>query len=48
MGHRLGEWWWALVAVRVDILPLRSIIVVVAVRPSLSLPSVRRCRVGLG
>jgi len=41
MGHRLGGWWWALVAVRVDTLPLRSIVVMVAIRPSLS------CCVGL-
>jgi len=38
MGHRLGGWWWALVAIRVDTLPLRSIVVVVVVtcrrRPS--------------
>jgi len=38
MGHRLGGWWWALVAVRVDTLPLHSIVVVVVVachcRPS--------------
>jgi len=31
MGHSLGGWWWALVAVRVDTLPLRSIVVVVVV-----------------
>jgi len=38
MGHSLGGWWWALIAVRVDTLPLHSIviIVVVAIRPSLS------------
>ena len=29
MGHRLGGWWWALVAIHVDTLPLRSIIVIV-------------------
>jgi len=29
MGHCLGGWWWALVAVRVDTLPLCSIVVVV-------------------
>jgi len=29
MGHCLGGWWWALVAVHVDTLPLRSIIIVV-------------------
>jgi len=34
MGHSLGGWWWALVAIRVDTLPLHSIIVV-AVHPSL-------------
>ena len=38
MGHHLGGWWWALVAVRVDTLPLHSIVVVVAIacrhRPS--------------
>jgi len=30
MGHCLGGWWWALIAVRVDTLPLHSIVVVVA------------------
>ena len=39
MGHRLGGWWWALVAVRVDTLPLRSIVIIVVVacrhRPSI-------------
>jgi len=29
MGHRLGGWWWALIAVHVDTLPLHSIIVVI-------------------
>jgi len=29
MGHRLGGWWWALVAVHVDTLLLHSIIVVI-------------------
>jgi len=37
MGHHLGGWWWALVAIHVDTLPLRSIVVnVVAVCLSLS------------
>ena len=36
MGHRLGGWWWALIAVRVNNLPLHSIIVVIAVHPSSS------------
>ena len=31
MGHRLGGWWWALVAVRVDTLPLRSIVVIIVI-----------------
>jgi len=31
MGHHLGGWWWALIAVRVDTLPLRSIVIVVIV-----------------
>ena len=31
MGHSLGRWWWALIAIRVDILPLHSIVVVVIV-----------------
>jgi len=37
MGHRLGGWRWALIAIRVDTLPLRSIVVmvVIAIRPSL-------------
>jgi len=44
LGHHLGGWWWALIAIRVDTLPLHSIIViviVVAVHLSLS------CWVGL-
>ena len=36
MGHRLGGWWWALVAIRVDTLPLRSIVIIVVVCPSSS------------
>jgi len=38
MGHRLGGWWWALIVVRVNTLPLHSIVVVVVVTvcPSLS------------
>ena len=28
MGHCLGGWWWALVAVHVDTLLLRSIVIV--------------------
>jgi len=31
MGHCLGGWWWALVAICVDTLPLRSIVVVIVV-----------------
>jgi len=43
MGHRLGGWWWALIAVHVNTLPLCSIVVVViiAMCPLLS------CCVGL-
>jgi len=38
MGHRLGGWWWALIAIHVDTLLLCSIMVMVmvAIRPSLS------------
>jgi len=36
MGHSLGGWWWALIAVRVDTLLLRSIVIVIAVRLLLS------------
>ena len=35
MGHCLGGWWWALIAVHVDTLPLHSIMVMVTVCPSL-------------
>ena len=35
MGHRLGGWWWALIAVHVDTLPLRSIVVIIAICPLL-------------
>jgi len=31
MGHRLGGWWWALIAIHIDTLPLCSIMVVVVV-----------------
>jgi len=35
MGHSLGGWWWTLVAVCVDTLPLRSIIIITChCRPS--------------
>jgi len=37
MGHRLGGWWWALIAVHVDTLLLHSIMVMVACHCHLSI-----------
>jgi len=31
MGHHLGRWWWALVAVHVDTLLLHSIVIVIVI-----------------